>query len=218
MDLTTSLHDLLGGVEPDALWGFVLASIVMEITPGPNMAYLAILALGDGRRAGYAAVTGVALGLLLVGLASALGVGAAVTASPLAWQVLRWGGVAYLLWLAWDGWRGANETPEHAAPGSTLMRFFRRGLVTNLLNPKAFALYIAVLPGFVSADHPIIPQAIGLSLLYVLIATAIHLAIVTAAGAARHVLADPRWMMTMRRFLSLLLVGVALWLAVKTAA
>lgn len=212
------IQGLLGGVEPAALWGFVLASVLMEITPGPNMAYLAILALGDGRRAGYAAVAGVALGLLVVGLASALGVGAAVAASPVAWQILRWGGVAYLLWLAWDGWRGADEASEHAAQGSSLGRFFRRGLLTNLLNPKAFALYVAVLPGFLSADHPVLPQAVGLSLVYVLIATAIHAGIVTAAGTARHALSDPQRMVRMRRILSLMLVGVAVWLAFKSAA
>lgn len=215
MDLTGTL---LGGAGPQAFWGFVLASVLMEITPGPNMVYLAVLTLSDGRRAGLAAVGGVALGLLLAGLASAMGVGAAVSASPLGWQILRWGGVCYLLWLAWDGWRGADEPPEHAAPGAGLARFFQRGLVTNLLNPKAFALYIAVLPGFLSPDRPVLPQAVGLSLVYVLIATLVHLTIVLAAGAARDVLANPRRMVPLRRFLSVLLAGVAVWLAVKTAA
>lgn len=217
MDLTGALPTLLGGVDPAALWGFVLASVLMEITPGPNMAYLAILALSDGRRAGYAAVGGVALGLLLVGLASALGVGAMVSASPLAYQVLRWGGVLYLLWLAWEGWRDADEAPEHAAQGSTLARFFRRGLIVNLLNPKAFAFYIAVLPGFLSLDHPVTQQAVGLSLLYVVIATAIHLGIVTAADASRRFLADDRRRVMLRRVLSVMLAGVAVWLAAKTA-
>lgn len=206
-----------GGVEPAALWGFALASVLMEVTPGPNMAYLAILALSDGRRAGYAAVAGVATGLLLVGLASALGVGAADSASPLTYQALRWGGFLYLLWLAWAGWSEADEAPEHAARGSSLGRFFARGLITNLLNPKAFALYVAVLPGFLSLDHPALPQAVRLSLLYVAIATAIHLAIVTAAAAARRFLSDARRRAILRRVLSVMLAGVAVWLAVKTA-
>ena len=163
MDL---IQGLLGGVQPGALWGFVLASVLMEITPGPNMAYLAILALGDGRRAGYAAVAGVALGLLLVGLASALGVGAAVAASPLAWQILRWGGVAYLLWLAWDGWRGADEAPEHAAQGSSLGRFFGRGLLTNLLNPKVGAFYLAVIPQFLPEHAPHLLMGLLLALVH----------------------------------------------------
>lgn len=215
MDL---IAGVFAGIEPATLASFVLASMLMEITPGPNMAYLAILALSDGRRAGYAAVAGVATGLLLVGLAAALGIGAAVSASPLAYQTLRWGGVAYLLWLAWDGWTEADEASEHAAQGSSLGRFFRRGLVTNLLNPKAFAFYVAVLPGFMSLDRAPVPQAVGLSLLFVLIATTIHFGIVTAADASRRFLSDERRRVAMRRVLSVLLAFVALWLAMKTAS
>lgn len=209
---------MLAVVDPAALTGFVIASVLMEITPGPNMAYLAILSLSDGRRAGYAAVAGVALGLLIVGLASALGVGAAITASPLAYQALRWGGVAYLLWLAWDGWRDADEPPEHAAQGSSLARFFGRGLITNLLNPKAFAFYVAVLPGFISLNGPVVPQAVTLTLIYVAVASVIHLGIVTAADFSRRVLTDDRRRTTLRRVLSVLLALVAIWLAVNTAA
>ncbi len=126
--------------------------------------------------------------------------------------------MAYLLWLAWDGWRGADEPVEHVARGSSLSRFFRRGLLTNLLNPKAFALYVTVLPGFLSPDHPVLPQAVGLALVYVLIATVIHAGIVTAAGAARQALSDPRRLILTRRILSVLLAGVAVWLAIRTGA
>ncbi|MDP5307925.1 LysE family translocator [Paracoccus spongiarum] len=215
MDLIATIF---GDLQPSLLGSFVLASVLMEITPGPNMAYLAILALSDGRGAGYAAVAGVATGLLVVGLTAALGVGAAVSASPLAYQTLRWGGVLYLLWLAWEGWRDADEASEHAAQGSSLGRFFGRGLITNLLNPKAFAFYIAVLPGFLALDRPVVPQAIGLSLLFVAIATTIHLGIVTLASASRRLLSDQRRRRAMRRVLSVLLAFVALWLAVRTAA
>lgn len=202
----------------EALAGFAFAATLMEITPGPNMGYLAIVALTDGRRAGYAAVAGVALGLTLVGLAAALGLGAAVAASPWLYQALRWGGVGYLLWLAWQGWRGADEAPEHAAHGSSLGRFFGRGLVTNLLNPKAFAFFLTMMPGFIDRAAPVAPQAVVLSLIYVAIATAVHLLIVTAADASGRLLANDRRQQAIRRVLALMLVGVAIWLAVKTAA
>lgn len=195
---------------------FILASLLMELTPGPNMAYLAIVALGEGRAKGYAAVAGVALGLAIVGLAAALGIAAVVQASPLLYQALRWGGVAYLLWLAWIGWRGADDPPEYAARGSSRWAFFRRGLVTNLLNPKAFAFYIAVLPGFLRAGSDPARQAVMLSLLYVAIATVVHLAIVTAAAASHRLLDDPARARTIRRALSVMLAGVAVWLLIKT--
>ncbi len=202
-------------VDAATLAAFALTSLVIELTPGPNMTYLALIAATEGRRPGYAAVAGVALGLGLVGVAVALGLAAVINASPVVYQALRWAGVGYLLWLAWDGWRGAPENVEHAEMGSPLGLFFRRGLITNLLNPKAGVFYVAVLPGFLSA-HPDIWDVITLSGIYVAAATGVHAGIVTAAGAARGWLADAKREKTVRRTLSLALVGVAVWMVRKT--
>jgi threonine/homoserine/homoserine lactone efflux protein len=89
---------------------FGLTSLVIELTPGPNMAYLTILSVGHGQRAGLAAALGVALGLLIVGTAAGLGLTALVANSSLLYETLRWSGFAYLMWLAWEGWRQAAET------------------------------------------------------------------------------------------------------------
>ncbi|NVJ94497.1 MAG: LysE family translocator [Marivivens sp.] len=195
---------------------FALASFLIELTPGPNMAYLAVVAACEGRRYGFAAVAGVALGLALVGIAAALGVGAMINASPVLYQTLRWGGVVYLLWLAYDGWRDSDEEIEHAALGSPLLMFFRRGLITNLLNPKAAVFYIAVLPGFVVDGAAVMPQTITLSVVYVVVATAIHAAIVGLAGTAQTLLENPRKRLVLRRVLSAALALVAFWFAWKT--
>ncbi len=167
---------MIAGLATETLAGFALTSLIIELTPGPNMAYLAMIAATEGRRPGYAAVAGVALGLAVVGLIAAFGLATAITAQPVLYQTLRWGGVGYLLWLAWDGWRDADAALEHAARGSTLLRYFRRGLVTNLLNPKAAVFYIAVLPGFLPAEAAV-AQAVALSATYVAVATGVHLAI-----------------------------------------
>ncbi|HMO08654.1 MAG TPA: LysE family transporter, partial [Paracoccaceae bacterium] len=74
------------------LAGFALASLLSELVPGPNMGYLALVAAAEGRRAGLAAVGGVALGLAGLGLAAAFGIAALVAASPAAYGLLRWGG------------------------------------------------------------------------------------------------------------------------------
>lgn len=206
--------DLSGG---PSLAAFVLAALVTEITPGPNMAYLALVALGQGRARAYAAVAGVALGLALLGAGAALGLAALVECSPLLAQALRWGGVVYLLWLALDGWTERETAEGDAAEPASAATFFRRGVVTNLLNPKAFAFYLTMLPQFIRADAPVAPQALGLSALYVGIATAVHLAVVTAADAARAALVSPEQRRPVRRVMSLLLVGVALWLGWATA-
>lgn len=198
------------------LGGFALASMLIELTPGPNMAWLVLLTLGEGRKAGLAAVLGVALGLAAVGGAAALGLAALVSASPVLWNLLRWSGVAFLLWLAWDGWRGASDgagVAHRVGPRAA----FRRGLVTNLLNPKAALFFVAVLPGFVDDGAPALPQTLALSAIYVAVATAIHAGLVLLAGVARPVILQPRRERTVRRGLSVLLALVAVWFAWSSA-
>jgi len=194
----------------------MLTCFVIELTPGPNMAYLAVLSASTGRRAGFAATAGVALGLLIVGLAAALGLAALIASSRPLYEALRWAGVLYLFWLAWEGWRGEDTSPVEANVTPDDSRFFLRGLVINLLNPKAGIFYVAVLPTFVDETRPLIGQAVTLSAVYVAVATAVHSAIVMLAGAARSWLEDQRRSAIVRRLLSLLLVAIAIWLFATT--
>lgn len=200
----------------DALWAFAFTSFIIELTPGPNMAYLAVVAATQGRRPGYAAVAGVALGLGIVGALAAIGVAAIVSASEPLYQALRWAGVVYMLWLAWDGWRDGSEAIEHAPLGSSNWRYFRRGLITNLLNPKAAAFYVAVLPTFLTPGA-ILQETLWLSAIYVGVATVVHGTIVTLAGAARALFEDPKRERILRRTLAVALALVAIWFAFKTA-
>lgn len=196
---------------------FIFTCLIIELTPGPNMAYLAILSASHGRRAGFAAVLGVALGLGVVGLAAALGIAAAIANSPFAYQALRWLGVIYLLGLAWSGWKEGQETSagivEENIPHA---RFFRNGLITNLLNPKAAIFYIAILPTFIVAPVDILTQTITFTLIYVAIASLVHCAVVMTASYANSIFKETRDILIVRRVLSLLLAAVALWFAVST--
>lgn len=198
------------------LVAFALTSLVIELTPGPNMVYLAILTLSEGRRAGFAAVAGVALGLLILGLVAAFGFGALALKSPTLYQFMRWGGVAYLLWLAWDGWRDAGSSAVREMKRTSRRRHFVRGFITNMLNPKAGIFYVALLPNFLDLARPIIGQAVFLSVVYVAIATVIHASVVTLAGTALPFLEDQRRKRIIRRVLSLVLAAVAVWLAWST--
>jgi len=201
-----------------ASWAaFGLTCAAIELTPGPNMGYLAIVGATDGRRSGYAAVAGVALGLALVGGAAALGLAAVINASDALFQTLRWAGVFYLVWLAWDGWQAADGPIADVPGGTSRLRYFRRGLVTNLLNPKAAVFYVALLPGFVVEGAAILPQTLILSATFVVIATGIHLVIVTLARAARPFLEDPHRSRIVRRVLSAALALIAVWFAIDTA-
>lgn len=196
---------------PDIL-GFALASLLIELTPGPNMTYLAVLSARQGRAAGYIAVLGVALGLAVLGAGAALGLAALIGASPVLFSILRWGGVAYLLYLAWDAWQKADMPPD-AIPHS---RYFVQGLVTNLLNPKAALFYVTVMPNFLAAgeDDPL--SWALLATVYVGIATAIHLAIVTASGMLEPILTKGMGRVVVSRAFALALVCVAAWMLWST--
>jgi len=206
-------------IAPNPLLAFALTCVIIEITPGPNMTYLAALSLSNGMRTGFAAVAGIALGLLAYGVIAALGLAALIDSSPLLYGVLRWSGVAYLLWLAWESWSSDPEASpeaidgEDGGPGLA----FRRGLITNLLNPKAAVFYVAVLPEFVQVDGgPVVLQTLLLSAVYVAIATAIHSTIVGLAGTLQSTVATAGRRRTIRCGFALVLVGIAIWFALAT--
>ena len=197
---------------------FALTCTLIELTPGPNMAYIAMLSAGNGRRAGLAATAGVALGLMVLGIGAALGLATLISSSHAIYEALRWAGVLYLLWLAWDGWKVAAESSPAQAPGPDAdVTFFKRGLITNLLNPKAAVFYVAVLSTFVDETKAILGQTLMLSVIYVVIATCIHGAIVGIAGAARPFLDDPERTLVVRRILSAGLACIAVWFGYSTA-
>ena len=194
---------------------FALACLLIELTPGPNMTYLALVSASDGRRAGFATVAGIALGLAVIGGIAAFGVAELIQASRFLYEGLRWAGVLFLLYLAWEGWTAGSDVAS--AGGGANGRYFTRGLVTNLLNPKAAIFYVAVLPTFVDAGRPILAQTVLLTTVYVAIATGIHGMIVVLAGSLEPFLNDPRRERFSRRLLSALLALVAFWFAWSTA-
>jgi len=207
----------MDGINP--LLAFALTSAIIEVTPGPNMTYLAALSLTSGMRTGFAAVAGIALGLATYGVVAALGLAAVIEHSPLLYGILRWGGVAYLLWLAWETWSSEREISPDATDGPDGEPFvaFRRGLITNLLNPKAAVFYVAVLPEFIRPGAgSVMAQTLALGAIYVTIATAIHAAIVTLAGTLQSKIATPDNRRTIRRLLALALVAIAIWFALTT--
>ncbi len=201
-----------------SLWAFALASLLIELIPGPNQTYLAALTLNHGMRAGFSAVAGIAIGLGVYGIAAALGVATAVNESAFLYHLLRWAGALYFLWLAWDSWHDEPDGKAAASSDARAAESFRRGLITNLLNPKAAVFYISVLPGFiVPGATSVLAQTILMSAIYVSIATATHVAVVLLAGRLYRFLDDPRYRVPVRRGIALVLVAVAIWFLYATA-
>ena len=202
------------------IFTFLLAVLLLELTPGPNMAYLATLALSHGRTAGLIATIGVASGLALHAMVAGLGVGLVIQQYPLLYEVLRWIGVGYLLYLAWEGWRTENETPpERTDLANVAGPLFLRGFLSNVFNPKSVLFFVSVLPTFVGtgAGAPSLPTQMAVfGILYVGIATAVHGAIVVLAAQLRPWLVQGPRQQTVRRILSVLLALLAIWLAWAT--
>ncbi len=210
----------MSGSFSDSLLTFALAALVIELTPGPNMGYLAVLSVSRGWQVGAAAVAGVALGHAAYGVAAALGIAALIDASHVLYETLRWAGVGYMLWLAWEAWSSEAETSPDVTYGGTRGHArvaFERGLITNLLNPKAAIFFVTVVPTFVIEGRSVAAQTLVLSGIFVAIATAVHFTIVMMASPLQHLSASAARRRPIRKVLALVLAAIAVWLAYSTA-
>jgi threonine/homoserine/homoserine lactone efflux protein len=184
------------------------------------MAYLATLALSRGRVAGLIATAGVAFGLAVHAMVAGLGAGVLIEQYPLLYNVLRWIGVGYLLYLAWEGWRTEKEiSPERADLANLAGPLFLRGFLSNVFNPKSILFFVSVLPTFIGTGAkapPLATQMTVFGILYVGIATAVHGTIVVLAAQLRPWLVEGPRQQTVRRVLSVVLALVAIWLAWTT--
>lgn len=204
--------DVFSYVSWDSLLPFLITCIIIESTPGPNMAFLTIVSATKGRKYGFATVLGVTLGLLIIGFAAAAGLATTISNSPLLYQGLRFGGVFYLLWLAYEEWKDADGSlGEQTGETQGKLSYFQHGLVVNILNPKAGVFYVTILPSFIDPAGAILSQALFLTFIYVTIATLAHILIVSLAGTLKPMLNNPKRKRLIRRALSGLLALIALW-------
>ncbi|MBP0589832.1 LysE family translocator [Paraburkholderia sp. LEh10] len=138
---------------------FLAAVTVLNLTPGPDIAYVAGQSIAQGRRSGLLSAVGVAFGGCMHTVACALGMTAVLAASPGAFNAIKWIGAAYLMYLGlrmlWPSAAAVakGETPP-AAPHLSRGTLLFRGFVTNASNPKVLLFYIAFFPQFVAADSP----------------------------------------------------------------
>lgn len=137
-----------------ALLAFSFAAFLLTITPGLDTALVLRTAATEGPRRAFAAALGIGIGCLVWGVAAACGAGALLTASEAAYTALKWAGAAYLVWIGAKMLMQPRDSFEPGAvvpTGSGALASLRRGLLTNLLNPKVGVFYISFLPQFVPA-------------------------------------------------------------------
>lgn len=185
------------------------------------MGYLAIVGSRWGRGAGLATIIGVTTAFAVYLLAATVGLTEILLRVPSLYQALQWAGVGYIAWLAVDAWRETSGDPaDAAATERPAFRHVLRGLVANLLNPKAAIFYIALLPGFTNPrlGH-LTQQVVWLGGLHILISVLIHTAIVLTAAQfapARSSGSGNGGARNLQRGFALALGGVAVWLAWET--
>jgi threonine/homoserine/homoserine lactone efflux protein len=172
------------------LSAFVLASLVLAVTPGPSVFYIVSRSLVHGRRSGMLSVLGTAVGSLGNALAASVGLAALFAVSSLAFAVVKYAGAAYLIYMGARMWMSHSDAavpgvPTAANPG----RVFRDAMVVSLLNPKTTIFFAAFLPQFVTAPASPMRQSLLLGLVFVLVAAVTDSIYALAAGSMSRVLA-----------------------------
>jgi threonine/homoserine/homoserine lactone efflux protein len=193
---------------------FVLACVALAITPGPNMALFIANSAAHGTRAAFLTVLGSSFGLAIVVGAAALGMSSIMAFVAEWFNIIRWIGAAYLIWLGISRLRAALKDPDPlaAAPLPSRGKWFLQGTAASLSNPKVLLFLGAFFPQFIEPSAPIAPQLALLSVTFVAVIGMVDSMTVLAFGSARD------WMMGRRRsfaegFSGVLLIFGGLWLA-----
>lgn len=133
---------------------FAIACLALTATPGPDMLLIASRSLSQGCGSGFATLAGIQLGTYCHALAAAFGLSQLFVAVPIAYDIVRYAGALYLLYLAWKMFRapGTSFEPKADAARTPALEAFTQGLVTNLLNPKMALFVLALFPQFVTPE------------------------------------------------------------------
>lgn len=140
----------------ETLLPFIIASIVLTLTPGPDILFVSSQSLLHGKRAGIMITSGLCTGLILQTLAVALGIAALIQTSPIAFNFIKYLGAAYILYLAWRAFSFEPDvlnTRRDKSISVSSFALYRRGIIMNISNPKVSIFFLAFLPQFADADH-----------------------------------------------------------------
>jgi len=170
--------------DPHTLALFASASLLLALAPGPDNLFVLTQSAIKGRLVGIVVTLGLCTGLIVHTGAVVLGVAAIFQASALAFNLLKFAGAAYLLYLAWGAFRaGASRLDSAAAPEISLGRFYLRGIVMNVTNPKVSLFFLAFLPQFTDpAKGSLSLQLVALGAIFILATILVFGAISLLAG------------------------------------
>lgn len=198
---------------------FAAACLLMVLTPGPNMIYLISRSICQGPKAGVVSLLGVVAGFFVHLLAAALGLTAVFLAVPVAYEVLKWAGALYLLWMAWQAVKPGSRSPFEAqqlAADST-PKLILMGFLTSALNPKIAVFYLSIFPQFITPEHgSVFAQSLILGLTQISVSFSINLLIALfAGGLAAWFVHNPMWLAVQRYFMGFVLAALAVRLMLE---
>ncbi len=201
------------------LLAFTALAVGMVLTPGPNSLYMLSRAITQGPAAGLISLAGIVTGFFFYMFGAAFGLTAIVFAVPYAYDALRFAGVVYLLWLAFDAIRPGGKSPFQLSkmPPASPRRLYAMGLLTNLLNPKIAIFYLALLPSFIDPERSVLTQSLTLGVLHIMISITINSVLACAAGSVAGFLATrPRWLLAQRWIMASMIGGLAVRMAMES--
>jgi len=199
---------------------YAIAAGLLTITPGLDTALVLRTSASEGPRPAAFAATGIGLGCLAWGAAAATGLTALLAAAPLAFQLLKWAGTAYLVWLGIKLILTKNDgldlgSANVTAPGRAGAGWVQRGFLTNLLNPKVGVFYVSFLPQFVPAGVSPGPYMLMLAGLHVLFGLVWATALISATLPLSKALRRPTVARTIDRITGCVLIGFGAKLALS---
>lgn len=201
-----------------ALGAFVVAAALLSITPGLDTALILRTAAAEGPRRALQAALGIAMGCLVWGTATALGLSALLAASKAAYTVLKWAGAAYLVWLGINLILKPRERFELKAAGQPAAGrggWWLRGFLTNILNPKVGVFYVSFLPQFVPAGFDPPPFILLLAVIHAIVGTAWLCLLIAATRPLKAWLARPGVVRTLDRVTGAVFIGFGVKLALE---
>ncbi|NUP78327.1 MAG: LysE family translocator [Nonomuraea sp.] len=188
-----------------------MVALLLVIVPGPNHLYIAARGLAQGRAAALASAFGVEAGTLVHIAAAAAGLSYVIATSAAMFAVVKWAGVAYLVYLGVRAFTGGGRQAA-APPAQSLVKVFAEGVLVNVLNPKVALFFLALLPQFVDPEAgAVAAQIVVLGLTLLLLGLASDIAYAFAAGALAVPLA--RWAKAVRYASGVVYLGLGVAMA-----
>jgi threonine/homoserine/homoserine lactone efflux protein len=201
--------------EKTAFLTFLVAALALNVAPGPDMLYVIGRSVGQGRKAGMVSALGIFAGCWAHILAAAVGIAALLRSSPTAFNVVRYAGAAYLLYLGAKMIIQRSRLERQELPVERLSNIFRQGVITNVLNPKVALFFLAFLPQFVDSRRGSVAlQILFLGVVFNLGGTLVNLGVAYAGGTLGDLLRrNPRFALVQKWFTGMVFIGLGARLA-----